>query len=344
MESTQRLFIAINFNSETRGKLTMLQDKLRAHSKRGNFTLQENLHLTLQFLGECDFNQTAAINAAMDAAPFDPFEINIDHIGYFKSSGGDTWWAGVSESKPLLDLQRMLTLNLSAAGFKPESRRYSPHITLGRRVITDIEPQQTETFGETANKISLMKSERIGGKLTYTSIYMRGKMKKPIVVVQYNPDWPAAFERIKAYLQPHIADLLVDIHHVGSTSVPGLSAKPIIDLDIEIPSMDVFPDVVKRLDKIGYRHQGNYGIEGREAFKRETLDDFMAHHMYVCPSCSDELKRHIKLRDYLRANPAKADEYGALKIANARKYGNDIDAYIEGKGAFIMECLSQASS
>ena len=342
--STMRLFIAINFSPETKEKLAALQNTLRAGSKHGSFTIPENLHLTLAFLGECDLSQTAAIKAAMDTVIFEPFDIKIGRVGYFKSNGGDTWWAGVNESKPLLDLQRKLADNLSAAGFNLDKRKYSPHITLGRRVITDMEPWQTEPFGETAHKIQLMKSERIDGKLTYTSIYVRGKKKKPIVVEQYNTDWPKAFEEIRAYLLPHIGDLIIDIHHVGSTSVPGLAAKPIIDFDIEIASMEVFGEIKNRLAKLGYRHEGDNGIEGREAFKREMLDDFMAYHMYVCPSDSAELMRHIKLRDYLRANPVAAGEYGALKLALAKKHGNDIDTYIDGKTAFIMECLDYARS
>ena len=341
---TSRLFISINFNHETKCRLTALQDTLRARSKRGNFTLLENLHLTLAFLGECDLTQTATIKSSMDASNFDPFDLKIDRTGYFKGSDGDIWWAGISENDALQDLQHKITHNLSAAGFRPEKRKYSPHITLGRRVITTMKPAQIEPFGETAHKIHLMKSERVNGKLTYTSIYMRGKRINPIVVEPYNTDWPAAFQKIKAYLLPHIADLIVDIHHVGSTSVPRLTAKPIIDFDIEIASMDIFPDIKNRLEKIGYQHAGDYGITGREVFKRETPDDFMEYHMYVCPSDSIELKRHLKLRDYLRASPTHANEYGALKLALANEHKNDIDAYIDGKASFILECLALAGA
>jgi len=151
------------------------------------------------------------------------------------------------------------------------------------------------------------------------------------------------FEKIKAYLLSYISDLTVDIHHVGSTSVPGLSAKPIIDFDIEIASMNIFPDIKKRLETIGYHHAGDYGIPGREVFKREIPDDFMEYHMYVCPSNSAELSRHLKLQDYLRANPAAAEKYGALKLDLAKEHGNDIDAYIDGKAEFIKDCLAASS-
>jgi len=342
--SALRLFIAIYLNGETRSRLTALQDMLRAHSKRGSFTIPENLHLTLSFLGECDLNQVAAIKLAMDAAYFEPFDITIDHVGYFKGNGGDTWWAGIRENKPLQVLHQKLSQSLSASGFKPEKRKFSPHITLARRILTDLKPWEIAPFGETANKIHLMKSERVGGKLAYTSIYMRGKKKNPIVVEPYNAAWPVAFEKIKKYLLPHIGDLIVDIHHVGSTSVPGLSAKPIIDFDIEIATMEVFPEIKKRLRALGYRHEGDYGIIGREVFKRETTEDFMAYHMYVCPSDSVEFKQHLKLRDYLRVNPDMAEKYGTLKISLAKEHGNDIDAYIDGKAGLIKECLVLAKS
>ncbi|MGI5935349.1 MAG: RNA 2',3'-cyclic phosphodiesterase [Oscillospiraceae bacterium] len=166
-----RLFIAINFNTETRSRLLSLRDELRARLERGRFSAPENLHLTLAFLGECDAKQTATVKAAMDAVSFRPLLLSVGCVGRFKRDGGDVWWAGVSESKPLSDLQRGLTDKLIASGFTLEKRKYSPHITLGREVVTDTSPWVFEAFGETVGKIELMKSEQIDGKLTYTPIY-----------------------------------------------------------------------------------------------------------------------------------------------------------------------------
>ena len=337
-----RLFIAINFSNETKHELIALCDKLREASTRGRFSLPENLHLTLAFLGECDAKQTAAAKAAMDIATFNTFDLTIDSIGRFKRNGGDLWWAGVRENKELQELHQKLTAGLSANGFECEERKYNPHITLGREIVTKAKARQIEPFGETVSHIDLMKSERISGKLTYTSIYRCGKWTSPIVVEAYNHEWVSEFEKIRSYLMLHTGDLIVDIHHVGSTSVPGLSAKPIIDFDIEIASMSVFPQLKERLMKLGFRHEGDYGIIGREAFRRETSDDFMQYHMYVCPSDSIELKRHLFLRDKLRTNPQAVNEYGMLKIALAKKHGNDIDAYIDGKALFIRNILEGA--
>jgi 2'-5' RNA ligase len=132
-----RLFIAVNFNDETRARLLALRDKLRSLSKRGNFSAPENLHLTLVFLGECDVKQAAVVKAIMNAVKFEPFGITINNIGMFKRGATDIWWAGAEISEPLINLQRDLTNRLTDAGFTLDKRKYSPHITLGREVVTD---------------------------------------------------------------------------------------------------------------------------------------------------------------------------------------------------------------
>jgi 2'-5' RNA ligase len=166
-----RLFVAINFNSDTKYNLLALRDKLRSLSKRGNFVAPENLHLTLAFLGECHENQVADIKAVMAATVFQPFDLVIERIGRFRRDSGDIWWAGLRECKELLGLQQDLTVGLCAKGFKFDKLQYNPHITLGRKVLTDIAPQKTLIFGETIKSIELMNSERIDGKLTYSAIF-----------------------------------------------------------------------------------------------------------------------------------------------------------------------------
>jgi len=166
-----RLFIAINFTAETKNRLLAMCEELHSASRRGRFSLPENLHLTLAFLGECNAEQADTSKAVMDMATFAPFDLVIEGLGRFKRDGGDIWWAGVRENKALTDLQRELTSGLCSRGFSLEKRKYSPHITLGREIVTDEKPRPIEPFGETVSRIDLMKSERINGKLTYTSIY-----------------------------------------------------------------------------------------------------------------------------------------------------------------------------
>jgi len=172
-----RLFIAINFNDGTKSRLLRLRDELSKKSSGGNFSLIENMHLTLVFLGECDPGQTAIVKAVMDKVKFGPFEIAIDSIGKFAREGGDIWWAGARENKALTELQRELTDKLIFEGFDLEKRKYSPHITLGRKVETDEKPWRIEPFGETTYAFELMKSERLNNRMVYTAIHRRNGEK-----------------------------------------------------------------------------------------------------------------------------------------------------------------------
>ena len=169
-----RLFIAINFNSETKNRLIALCKELRRNSSHGRFSLPENLHLTLAFIGECDAKQTVAVKSAMDVTVFEPFDLVTNSIGCYRRDSGDLWWTGVQKHEMLLKLHQTLTTALQQNGIECDRRKYSPHITLGREIVTKTQPREIEPFGETVAKIELMKSERIDGKLTYTAIYVKG--------------------------------------------------------------------------------------------------------------------------------------------------------------------------
>ena len=136
-------------------------------------------------------------------------------------------------------------------------------------------------------------------------------------------------------------DLALRIEHVGSTSVEGLAAKPIIDIDVVIRDRTVLPEVISALGRIGYTHEGDLGIPGREAFKYEGKDHLKKHHLYVCAQDSEELKRHLAFRDYLRSHPEAASEYGRIKEEGAALYPYDIDRYIEHKSPFIENVYKQ---
>ena len=152
---------------------------------------------------------------------------------------------------------------------------------------------------------------------------------KKVVVLPYNPEWKSDFEKIKKEIEVALGELAERIEHVGSTSVEGLSAKPCIDIDVVIKDYSVFQDVVEKLGEIGYIHEGNLGIEGREAFKYFHKAHLREHHLYVCPKESEELRRHIVFRDFLR--------YGAIKCEGAMLFPNDINKYIEYKTPYIEE-------
>jgi len=158
---------------------------------------------------------------------------------------------------------------------------------------------------------------------------------KKVIVLPYDAEWKRDFEKIRAELLRALGDAARAIEHVGSTSVEGLSAKPVIDIDVVIEDMDVFSEAKGRLETVGYRHEGNLGIEGREAFRYDGKEHLRIHHLYVCPQSSEELRRHLTFRDYLRTNREAAAEYGRVKEEAARLYPEDIDGYIGYKSACI---------
>lgn len=158
-----------------------------------------------------------------------------------------------------------------------------------------------------------------------------------VVVVPYDKNWPSEFERIRKDLAAALGKAAIGIEHVGSTSVEGLWAKPILDIDVIICGCDCLPDVIGRLAAIGYEHEGNLGIEGREAFRYDRKPDRMLHHLYVCPQDSLELKRHMVFRDYLRAHPEDAAAYGEVKRQGAGLFPYDIEGYLSYKSACIRE-------
>ena len=160
---------------------------------------------------------------------------------------------------------------------------------------------------------------------------------KRVTVVSYDPQWAENFEEISRELADALGNLALSIEHVGSTSVPGLSAKPIIDIDVVIADYGVFPEVVERLRMSGYLHEGDLGIPAREAFCYEGKQHLQKHHLYVCPESSEELKRHLTFRDYLRTHPEAVRAYGAVKEEAARKFPDSIDAYIKFKSEIIEE-------
>ena len=158
---------------------------------------------------------------------------------------------------------------------------------------------------------------------------------KKVIVLPYDEAWESAFKSIKSEIKAALGDIAIGIEHIGSTSVKGMSAKPCVDVDVVICDYSVFDDVVQRLNAIGYIHEGDLGIKGREAFKYADKPHLMTHHLYVCPSDSAELHRHITFRDFLRGNPEAVKMYSQIKEKAAELFPNDIDGYIQYKSPCI---------
>jgi len=159
-----------------------------------------------------------------------------------------------------------------------------------------------------------------------------------MMVVDYDTGWPRLFETLKTSIWSAVADIAISVEHVGSTSIPGLAAKPVIDIDVVVAPRDI-PEGIKRLTGLGYGHRGDLGIPLREAFRRPS--DSVAHHLYLCPSNSPALANHLALRNYLLANADAARAYGELKKRLAVEHAGDMDAYVEAKTDFIVSVLRQ---
>jgi GrpB-like predicted nucleotidyltransferase (UPF0157 family) len=165
---------------------------------------------------------------------------------------------------------------------------------------------------------------------------------RKIEVSDYDPRWPSWFEQVRAVVWPAIADLAVRIDHVGSTSVPGLAAKPIIDMDIVVVSSDLVRPVIDRLATFGYRWRGDLGVTGREVFSPDRAAELPAHHLYLVVEDNKAHLDHWLLRDLLRNDPNARSAYAALKRSNAEIAGDDIDSYLAGKAAFVADLLTRA--
>ncbi|EPY7709523.1 GrpB family protein [Bacillus cereus group sp. Bc002] len=173
-------------------------------------------------------------------------------------------------------------------------------------------------------------------------------MKQRITIEEYNVKWESEFNKLQTFINDVMEDSILSIEHVGSTSIKGLVAKPILDIDIVIEDYKFFPEVVTKLEAIGYYHQAEWSCKGREAFGRKDAfvpwdgqsTDWMEHHLYVCDKESEELRRHIAFRDYLREYEDVAIEYGCLKEKLARE-SKHRSSYSEGKTAFITNILEK---
>ena len=166
-----RLFVAVNFNETVKKQIVQVQDMLREHSVKGNFTLQENIHLTLVFLGELPENKIDSIKKIISGVEFEPFQITFSHTGSFERDDGRLFWLGIEQCDELLNIQKKLVALLLESKFKIENRKFVPHLTLSRKTITKSTfNKQNLDIKSAVEKISLMKSERINNKLTYTEI------------------------------------------------------------------------------------------------------------------------------------------------------------------------------
>lgn len=153
-----------------------------------------------------------------------------------------------------------------------------------------------------------------------------------IKVVPYSTDWPNAYKAEKTLLLNNLGSLISNLYHIGSTSVEGLSAKPIIDMILETPSLAQLDSASDQFQELGYEIMGEFGIKGRRYYRKGG--DHRTHQIHAFAVGDDNIKRHIAFRDYLKAHPVIMKEYEMLKIRLADECDN-MDSYCDGKDDFI---------
>lgn len=161
-----------------------------------------------------------------------------------------------------------------------------------------------------------------------------------VEVVAYREEWPAQFDLVADRLRAALADVsTARVEHVGSTAIPGLAAKPVLDIDV-IVDADAMPEAIIALEGIGYRHRGHLGLVGREAFYPPDNDP--RRNVYVCEAGSLNVRNHLAVRDVLRKRDDLRDRYAAVKIALAADPASDINTYIEGKTDVLQMVLAES--
>jgi GrpB-like predicted nucleotidyltransferase (UPF0157 family) len=169
-----------------------------------------------------------------------------------------------------------------------------------------------------------------------------------MLIMEYKESWVEDFNEIKKNLNKALTNLNILIEHTGSTAVRGLAAKPIIDIIVVFGKHAAFNEIKMSLEKTGYYHNGNQGIPDREVFKRSKavaahqVLDYISHHLYVCPTDSEELKQQILFRDYLIANEETKIQYQNLKFEIAREANQDRKKYAalkEIKATKFINCI-----
>jgi len=159
--------------------------------------------------------------------------------------------------------------------------------------------------------------------------------RPPIEVVDYEPEWPSKFESEASRLREGLGDLALRIDHVGSTSVPGLAAKPIVDIQVSVPDISDLDSYRVPLEKLGYEYAYDPDFVEYPFFGWPARTQPRTFNLHVCEAGTEWEQRHLRFRDLLRSDPTACAEYAALKRELALKHGNDVEAYVNDKDAFI---------
>ena len=168
-------------------------------------------------------------------------------------------------------------------------------------------------------------------------------MAQHIIVAEYDPQWASMFETEADLIKEILQENLVEIHHIGSTAVEGLSAKPKIDIMPVVKSLETVDTVSSKFEEIGYEYLGEFGIKGRRYLRKGG--DERTHQIHIfAEGDTNNINRHLAFRNYMRTHPKERAQYSALKKELAQKFPYDIDGYCDGKEAFIKCIEAKATS
>jgi GrpB-like predicted nucleotidyltransferase (UPF0157 family) len=169
-----------------------------------------------------------------------------------------------------------------------------------------------------------------------------GLKHREVVVVPYDARWPVLFEAASAELVDALGSSILAVHHVGSTSVPGLCAKPVLDLLVAVPDFKAATNLVPAIESIGYEFRPDEDIPDRH-FLRRRVGAIRTHHLSLAEPTSRHHRVTLAFRDALRREPQLAASYADLKLALAQQFPHDRPAYLEGKSKFIGDVLASLS-
>lgn len=164
-----------------------------------------------------------------------------------------------------------------------------------------------------------------------------------VEVVPHNPRWRDAFEAEAKQVAAALGENVVAIHHIGSTAIPNIYAKPVIDLLVEVRDITEVDGQSSAMEALTYEVMGEYGIPGRRYFRKDNHEGIRTHHIHTFEAGSAEVERHLAFRDYMIAHPEDAQRYSELKRKLAQEHPQSIDGYMDGKDGFIKEMDQKAA-
>lgn len=164
---------------------------------------------------------------------------------------------------------------------------------------------------------------------------------RKVEVVPYKVEWVMMFEEESRKIKEVLGEEVVDVYHIGSTSIPNIHAKPVIDLMVEVVSIDKIDEYNHGMEQLGYEAYGENGIPKRRFFSKGGNN--RTHHVHIFEKGNPEMARHIAFRDYMIAHPEEAQIYSQLKQSLAKQYPYSIEQYIEGKDSYIKSIDEKAA-